>query len=152
MTTNAFANTFLILAVFILFPLHCSCAMDKKVSRRTEIVFERVQSFQYCDYSFNVDYRYGRDSLNHYLQKQYAELFFRKTDVEYGRIRVFLLIKFEKKRIDRVLIFAPHFTTDLDSRIITIINESLSSIKRSDWLYTDNNHRCGASVAFFQLY
>jgi len=126
--------------------------MNNSLNHYSDIPSEIVSTLKFDDYNFNVEYKYGRDSLNLFLQNQYNELFYKENGIEYGTVRVYLIIEFYRRKINKIILFAPHLPSDFDTRIIGIFKQSLLSIRKDDWLYCDKNNKYGAAVSLVTLY
>lgn len=96
--------------------------------------------------NINVNYKYGRDSLRHYLQKQYVNRFLRETEIEYGIRRIFILVRFSENDPEKVFLLIPDQSPEIDTRIGEIIGSSIDSLK-NEWIFPERSDNTKANAA-----
>ena len=96
--------------------------------------------------NINVNYKYGRDSLRHYLQKQYVNRFLRETEIEYGIRRIFILVRFSGNDPEKVFLFIPDQSSGIDTRIGEIIGSSIDSLK-NEWIFPEHSDNTKSNAA-----
>ena len=96
--------------------------------------------------NINVNYKYGRDSLRHYLQKQYVNRFLRETEIEYGIRRIFILVRFSGNDPEKVFLLIPDQSPEIDTRIGEIIGSSIDSLK-NEWIFPERSDNTKANAA-----
>ena len=96
--------------------------------------------------NINVNYKYGQDSLRHYLQKQYVNRFLREAEIEYGIRRIFILVRFSGNDPEKVFLFIPDQSPEIDTRIGEIIGSSIDSLK-NEWIFPEHSDNTKANAA-----
>lgn len=140
---------YILSVLFLAAVVSCGATRDFHHNERTvpvEIMEWSSSDSIRSNVNINVNYKYGRDSLRHYLQKQYVNRFFRETEIEYGIRRIFILVRFSGNDPEKVFLFIPDQSSGIDTRIGEIIGSSIDSLK-NEWIFPEHSDNTNANAA-----
>ena len=140
-----------ILFTVLLLSAVVSCGATRDFQHKERTVPVEIMEWSSSDsirsnVNINVNYKYGRDSLRHYLQKQYVNRFLRETEIEYGIHRIFILVRFSENDPEKVFLLIPDQSPEIDTRIGEIIGSSIDSLK-NEWIFPEHSDNTKANAA-----
>lgn len=137
--------------ILLLFPILLVSGKSLLMKGHRTVPIELVSTFNLNKYDFNVDFKYGKDSLQNYFQSQYVDGFYRDTEIEYGS-RMFIIIEFDRKRYKMIHLLMPHNNTAIDSRLIEILRDSIYELYK-DWIFPfPKGKKPCAAISTIKLY
>lgn len=137
--------------ILLLFPVVLIYGKSLLIRDHITVPIKLVSTFDFNKYDFNVEFKYGKDSLQNYLQNQYVDRFYRETEIEYSK-RMFVIIEFDRKRYKMIYLFVQQNNTIIDSRLKNILRESICELDK-DWIFpSQEGQKPCAAMSVVKLY